>query len=459
MLKHLLSSAARRLAEDTRRLGLQFMPAERAAELTAGAVRTVTRNWPAATALAELASARFSASPASLEVLTRPRVLLATRFGAQTPMTELMGRELLAALGGREDIALTLCATRDLLRPEPDADLSDPAAARRSHDALLRLLRPHRVIDATEFAAADVASWVADHDVIVTCNDFSAPTSTPANIALAVMALGFARAMGRQAHAVGLLSGPDDPRMPRDAHAFLHRFARRATYASPLVEVASAWREAGFRVADGLVPCLAARPTAAEGALSRLVLAARSPVPLTGGTPTSGVTEWAALGRQLLLGGDAPAERPASRMPVIARRLIEGVPDDRVTRVQLGRGARWWGGGRADERRGDRVVADAAGVEALLASLAPGERVVTDCPELAVALALAGRDVVPPETVESVLDTVAPGGDVLARVAELPASRPALNPARAPIAAWLAAILPPPALPTLLALSTLEEGP
>ncbi len=355
------------------------------------------------------------------------------------------------------DVALTLCATRELLRPEPDADLEDAAASRRAHDALLRLLRPHRVIDATEFAAADVARWVGEHDIVLSCNDFAAPTSTPANIALAVMALGFARAMGREAHAVGLLSGPDDPRMPREAHAFLTRFARRATFASPLAEVAEAWRGAGFRVSDGPTPCPATRNLPAEGATRCLLLAARSPVPLTGVAPTYGVTEWVALGRQLVLGDEAPAGRPTSRMPALAARLGEVLAHDAIARVQLGRGARWWGGGRADARPGDRVVADAAGMEAFLDAVPAEARVVTDCPELAVALALAGRPALAPETVEALLALDLSGAALLEALAQSPASPPRLTTIRTSFDGWLTERLP--TSPSPLALTAPEAPP
>lgn len=422
MLKHILKEAAQRLVADTARLGRGLLPPIDAARTAHAAVRALSRNWTAATALAEVTAARWSARPPDAEPPSGPfRILFVARFGALHPHAELAATALLDALEAAIDlprarpVSLSLCATRAVAAPgSPDLDASS------------RLFR-HTVLDATEVAASDVAAWVAAHDLVLTSTDFG-PDAAPADVELAAMALGFARARGLPAIAANVVSPPAS--MGPDVLAFLNRFAKKARYATIRHDTAHALEAAGFVTVAP--PALTLTRTAAtatrsdgpEGQGGHGPVFLIAPCLPDANPAPSPLSELVGLG-QLLFGRATTREHPAASPAATADLLAaHGIG---LTRVALGRGAPPWPLQSPPTATGIIHLDDAASLDTWCSNLSDDATLVVDSAELQAFFGLRGR---------RVFTSIA----LLANTTT--ASTPAFV-APIPVAAWLEPLLPP----------------
>lgn len=296
MLTRFMKALAARAADDARALQRRYLPADAVAQAAETSVRALTRHWPAAHALAEVAAARHARSVPSPAAPGAPlRVLLAARMGAIGPAEEIAALHLLSALerlgaeARERPIEIAVCGTEALA-----GTTVSPLAAR---------LFGHRVLDATQISAADVAAWVASSDIVVTCNDFSSDVTGQADVELAALALGFARARGLPSLAFGVVSAAE--RFHPEALAFLKRFASKAHFFAPTAEVAASLEAAGLR-AEGVAEAAPPEPIPAG---AEVVVLDGPPPSGALGLGTSILGEAFTLGA-LLLGRPHPRSQP-----------------------------------------------------------------------------------------------------------------------------------------------------
>jgi len=425
MFKLLIKEVVRRVARDARDIGQRFVSPETTTRVATNAARALTRNWAAANILAEGSAARWSASSPSPVASDAPlRVLFAARFGAMSPVAEahaldaLTALEVAATCDRVRPIELTLCGTSAL----------SPAGAPTSE--LARRILRHRVLDATIISAADIAAWIGEHDVVLTCNDFGATSTAIADIELAAMALGFARARGLVAVGLGVASEVFAFSPP--ARDFLRRFAKKAVFGVHDATASSGLTDEGFaafHVASG-------RPlsVASSEGLSAVVVAA-APYQDGGSTIASPLAEGFRLGALLFGGAPTPTPATASVSPsevVAALRLAE-IP---VTAVCVGFAS------QDPDLDIDLKLADGASWRAYLDSLGEGTRILTDAPDIAADAHARGLAVIS-------LSALSPGADGVAE--RVRAARPTAPPPGLTIAAFIAELLAP--------LSPLGQGP
>jgi hypothetical protein len=327
MLTRFMKALAARAADDARALQRRYLPADAVAHVAEASARALTRHWPAAHALAELTAARHARSIPHPPAPGAPlRVLVAARLGAIGPAEEATALGLLAALeraAGQpraRAIEVTLCGTRRLTDP------TAPAAA------LAARIFGHRVLDATGISAAEVGAWVDGADIVFTCNDLSPSVAGQADVELAALALGFARARGIPALAFGVVSPAE--RAGAEALGFIQRFASKAQLFCATPEVASSFIAAGLR-AEG--PAAVASPLA-EPSGEAVVLFDAAPGDGGVGLGNSLLGETFTLGALLLgaRGSTLPRDpTPSSVDAAAAARGLEAA-GHRVRRVHLG---------------------------------------------------------------------------------------------------------------------------